>query len=223
MTERPNHKQYLSNEITSSIIHMLGVAMAIVILVVLLVKAARYGEVDHIVGFSLYGSFMILLFAASATYHLIPERFVRAKEVSQRIDHAMIYLFIAAAYTPITFVVLPTGWGWSLFGVVWGCALFGATMRVIGKKMPPWLFAGLYVVMGWLLIIAIKPLLDSLNATALWLLFTGGFSYTAGVIFYILDHHLRKRRYFWMHEIFHLFVLGGTIQHIIVMFMLLRV
>lgn len=96
-------------------------------------------------------------------------------------------------------------------------------MRVIGKKMPPWLFAGLYVVMGWLLIIAIKPLLDSLNATALWLLFTGGFSYTAGVIFYILDHHLRKRRYFWMHEIFHLFVLGGTIQHIIVMFMLLRV
>lgn len=197
--------------------------MGIVILIVLLVQSSRNGGIEHTVGFSLYGSFMILLFAASATYHMIPERYVRAKEISQRFDHAMIYLFIAATYTPITFIALPAGWGWSLFGIVWACAVFGATARIVGWKLRPWLLAGLYVVMGWLLLVAFGPLLEQLSTAAVWLLLSGGFSYTAGVVFYILDHHLQKRRYFWMHEIFHLFVLAGSIQHVIVMFLLLKV
>lgn len=223
-SDKPPHNQtHHSNEITSSIIHMLGVAMSIVILIVLIVQASKNGGAEHVVAFSLYGSFMILLFAGSATFHMIPARFTRAKEIAQRIDHAAIYLFIAATYTPVTWIALPAGWGWSLFGVVWGLALFGAIGRMAGWKLRPWLLAALYVVMGWLLLLALRPLTETLNGAAFWLLLTGGFSYTAGVIFYILDHKLRKRKYFWMHEIFHIFVLGGSIQHVIVMFYLLKI
>lgn len=211
-----------SNEITSSIIHLLGVAMGIVILCVLLALASGRVGAEYIVGYAIYGAGMIFLYTASATFHLIPARFVRAKLIAQRFDHAMIYVFIAATYTPITLVALPAGWGWSLFGVIWGCALFGATARFSGWNVHPALLATLYVVMGWLLLIAAAPLVQTLSGAPFWLLLSGGFSYTAGVIFYILDHHLQKRRYFWMHEIFHLFVLGGSIQHAIVMFYLMR-
>lgn len=211
----PNHR---SNDIVSGVLHFIGVGCAIAILVVLIVVGARYGGPWHVVGYSLYGSGLILLYLASSSYHLVPYRFVRTKLFLQRLDHAMIYVLIAATYTPITFVSLHSGWRWSMFGVIWGLAVVGCMFKLGGWRLHRGLWTALYVVMGWLIVIAFAPLQVSMSVGQLWLLVSGGISYTVGVIFFVLDRVLIRRRYFWMHEIFHLFVLGGSALHTIVMF-----
>ncbi|MEK7180622.1 MAG: hemolysin III family protein, partial [Patescibacteria group bacterium] len=188
-----------SNDIVSGILHLVGVLLAVAVLVVLIVLGSYKGNSWHVIGYSLYGSGLILLYLASASYHLIPYSWPRLKHMAQRFDHAMIYILIAATYTPIAFIVLSGGWRWSLFGVIWGLAIIGATIKFLWLRVSPVITTILYIIMGWLGAIALSPLIHNMTATAFWLLILGGLSYTFGVVFFTLEHVLPQRKYFWMH------------------------
>jgi hemolysin III len=209
-----------SNEIVSGLLHLVGAGFSIVLLVVLAVLGAGRGS-GHVVGYVLYGTGLILLYVASASYHLMPERWPRAKRLAQRFDHGMIYVLIAATYMPVCFIVLDGGWRWSFFGVIWGLALIGLCAKLCALRLSPFLSTGLSLTMGWLISIAFSPLLERLSPVALALLILGGVAYTLGVAFFVLEGVLPPRRYFWMHEIFHVFVLLGSAFHGALMFFIL--
>ena len=211
-------RRHRSNDITSGILHLVGVLLAVSVLVVLLVVGAREGSAWHVVGYSLYGAGLILLYVSSAFYHLVPRRMQRLKHIARRFDHAMIYVLIAATYTPITFVALSGGWRWSIFGIIWGLACIGTAIKLLWMRVPRALPVVLYAVMGWLIVIAFQPLIARMDIVTISLLVFGGLSYTLGMVFFGLERVLKPRKYFWMHEIFHVCVLGGSALHTIVMF-----
>jgi len=157
------------------------------------------------VAVSVYVSTLVLLYAASTLYHALPRG--RAKQVFNILDHAGIFLLIAGTYTPFTLVTLRGGWGWSLFGVIWGCAILGIVIESVwmGKVRRPQLV--LYLVMGWAVLVAIKPLVGSLAPGGLALLFGGGLAYTLGAVFYAW------RGFRYHHAVWHVFVLVGSILH----------
>ncbi len=211
--------RHRSNDIVSGLLHLFGAGLAIGVMVVLIVLGASR-DAWHVVGFTLYGVGLILLYTASASYHLVPDRFVRIKRWTQRFDHAMIYVLIAATYTPVTFIALSGGWRWSIFGVVWGIAVVGVILKLCAMRVSGAVSSLIYLSMGWLIVIAIRPLMANMGAAELWLLAAGGLAYTLGVVFFELENHVPQRKYFWMHEIFHVFVLAGSALHAMVMFML---
>jgi hemolysin III len=204
--------RHYTNEYVSAATHGIGLGLSIAGLVLLLYWAARYGTAWHIVAFALFGASLIGAYAASVFYHLIADG-RRAKEVWRRFDHAMIYFLIAGTYMPIVLVPLRGGWGWSLFGVIWGLAFVGMVWKLADWRLPRWLSSVLYLCLGWLILIAIVPLLHVISLTAFWWLFAGGLAYTIGVIFFGLETVVAPRRYFGMHEIFHLFVMLGSFCH----------
>jgi hemolysin III len=148
---------------------------------------------------------MAALYLASTLYHLTPPG--RAKQILRRLDHSAIFLLIAGTYTPFTLGVLGGAWGWSLFGVVWGIAVIGILVKLIGGPRYPKVSSAMYIAMGWMVLVAIKPLLQNVPGWGLVLLVLGGVAYTSGVGFYLA----RKLRY--AHFIWHLFVLAGTTFH----------
>jgi hemolysin III len=194
----------IGEEIASSVTHGVGGLLAIAGLVVLVSFAAIRGSAWHVVGCSVFGATMVLLYTSSTLYHAI--RVPRAKQVLRRLDHAGIFLLIAGTYTPFTLVSLRGPWGWSLLGVIWGLALLGILLQS-GARRHPVLSVVLYVVMGWTVLIAIRPLLSSMPRGGLLLLALGGLAYTAGIAFYAW------RRLPFNHSIWHGFVLTGTVLH----------
>lgn len=210
---RKNRKQ---EEIANSVSHGLGILLAIAGLVILLIYGAIYGDVWHIVGYSIFGSSMILLYTASTLYHSAAKP--RRKYYLHKFDHSAIYVLIAGSYTPVLLTVLRGPTGWVLFGLVWALAIAGMVYKIwfYTKKWRK-LSAYLYIVMGWLIVLAIFPLIQKVPATSLWFLLAGGLSYSLGVIFYI-KKHLR-----FGHLVFHLFVLGGSISHFFAFLYLLPV
>lgn len=193
----------LYEEIANSITHGIGVVFSIAGLGVLTAFASAFGSVWHIVSCSIYSGTMILLYTASTLYHAIPGQ--KAKAVFRVFDHTSIFLLIAGTYTPITLVCLRGPWGWSIFGTVWGLAVVGILLEIFLPKRLRWITVGLYVAMGWLIVIAAKPMLATIAPGGLWLLLIGGLCYTLGLPFYTwksLPFH---------HAIWHLFVLGGTV------------
>ncbi len=213
--------RHSSNEITSGILHLVGAVGAIVILVLLVIFSAIYGSLWHVVGFTIYGSFMITLYLISTIYHLIPHRKERTKEILQRIDHACVYLFIAATYTPVCLIVLPQLIGLYVLGLLWVLAAIGVYIKLARIKTHYSVPLFLYLVMGWMIILFLPTLREKMSTPTLSLLITGGIAYTLGVVFFVLESKLPQRKYFWMHEIFHVFVLLGSILHTIMMFFLL--
>ena len=195
----------LAEEIAYSITHGFGFLLAIAMLVVMVVFAALRGTAWHVVACALYGSTLMLLYLASTLYHSLTSQ--RAKRVLKVIDHSAIFLLIAGTYTPFLLVPLRGAWGWSLFGVIWGLAGAG-----IGFKL---FFAGrfklvstlIYVGMGWIVLIAIRPLWMHLPRAGLWWLLAGGLFYTGGTIFYM------GKRIPFNHVIWHAFVLAGSLCH----------
>lgn len=169
------------------------------------VFASLYGDPWHVTSAAIFGSTMVLLYLASTLYHAIQSP--RAKQVLRGFDHAAIYLLIAGTYTPFALVSLRGPWGWSLFGVVWGLALFGIIAQGGFLRRHGVFRVLLYLAMGWVVVIAAKPLLTNLEPGALWLLGLGGLCYTAGLRFYA------SNRIPFAHAIWHLFVLAGTILH----------
>lgn len=195
----------LAEEIASSIIHGLGVVLAVAGLAVLTTFASLHGSARHVVGCSIFGSTLILLYLASTLYHSIPQP--RARAVFRALDHSAIFLLIAGTYTPFTLVNLSGPWGWSLLGVVWALAILGIVLRVTLRRRPAAVFVALYLGMGWCVIVAVNPLLKSVAPGGLLLLVSGGLVYTVGLAFY------GWRRLRFHHAIWHGFVLVGSILH----------
>ncbi len=201
----PVRRYTFKEEVANSITHGIGTLLSIAGLVILILHAIRFGDPWHIVSFAIFGSTMIALYLASTLYHSMP--IIRWKHTLQIIDHSMIYLLIAGTYTPFLLVALRGGWGWTLFGIIWGLAIIGIVLNVFWIRKVKKLSIVLYIAMGWLVVIAFKQVLNNLTPLCLAFLIAGGLSYTVGVIFY----GWKKLPY--NHAIWHLFVLGGTIFH----------
>jgi len=198
-------KQTLTEEIANSITHGLGAALGVAALSVLVTLAAVRGDAWRIVSFSIYGTTLIILYLASTLYHSFQHP--RVKSFFQYLDHCAIYLLIAGTYTPFALVTLRGGWGWTIFGLIWGLALTGIVLTVFFMNRWKAAFIILYVSMGWLVVIAVKPLLAIMPTGGLIWMLIGGLSYSLGVIFYAW------KRLPFNHVIWHLFVLGGSIGH----------
>lgn len=189
----------------NTITHLLGAIIALAGMVVLVVFASLKGEVWRIVSLSIYGTSLFLLYLFSSLYHGSKGSL---KAFFKKLDHIGIYLLIAGSYTPFVLVSLSGAWGWSLFGVIWGLAIIGTLLDIFSSDERRVIQLIIYVVMGWIAIIAIEPLIDSLSlAGFLWLL-GGGLFYSVGIVFYIMD--LKKYHF---HGIWHLFVLAGSVTH----------
>ena len=185
--------------------HLIGTALAAAGATILVVLAARAGDPWKVVSFSIYGATLFALYTLSTLYHSFRGKMRR---VFQKLDHCSIYLLIAGTYTPFALVTLRGAWGWSLFGVIWGLAAFGIAPEACLGKGARILSLVTYVLMGWLSVIAVKPLLAALTPAGFAWLAAGGLFYTAGIIFYALDEKLRHG-----HGIWHLFVLAGSTSH----------
>jgi len=196
----------ITSERFNSISHLVGAVLALAGAVVLVVVASQGGDTRRIVSFSIYGTTLFLLYLISTIYHGLPTG--RAKHVFRVLDHQAIYLLIAGSYTPFTLVTLDGIVGWWLFGAIWGMAVLGLVLDALprrGARVVPFI---IYFLMGWLIVLAINPLLAALPRTGFIWLLTGGLLYTSGIVFFALD-----RRYPWMHGVWHLFVLAGSISH----------
>jgi hemolysin III len=192
-------------ELANTLSHGLGLVGALAATPILIISAARNGTAANVVGGTVFGVSMVLLYLASTWYHAAPvgER----KDRLRRLDHAAIYLLIAGSYTPFTLGVLRGPLGWTLFGIVWGVAALGVFEKLKSGVRYPRLSTALYLIMGWLALIAIRPLLASMPPQGIAWLVAGGLSYTGGVVFYA------ARRLPYHHFIWHLFVLTGTVFH----------
>lgn len=199
-------KQYSTGEeIANSITHGIGIVLAIAALGILTVFAGAYGDVRHVVSVSIYGTTLVLLYTASTLYHSIQNP--HAKGILQVLDHSAIYLLIAGTYTPFTLVSLRGPWGWWLFGVIWGFAVLGVVFQLSLLRRWRAVSLCLYIGMGWVVVVAIKPLIVSVATGGIVFLVLGGLAYTAGILFYCWE----KLKYH--HAIWHLFVLTGSILH----------
>jgi len=196
---------FLNTELINGVTHGVGFLLSIAGLVVLVVLAASRGGARHVVACSVYGSTLILLYLASTLYHSVTAP--RAKQVLRLIDHIAIYLLIAGTYTPFTLLTLRGGWGWSLFGVIWGLAIVGSVFKILFIGRFRKTSVVIYLLMGWLVVVGLKPLLASLPLAGFVWLMAGGAAYTLGVVFYAwksLPHH---------HAIWHVFVMLGSTCH----------
>lgn len=194
----------LGEEIANAVTHGIGFALAIAGLALLVELAARIGNAREVVAVSIYGACLILMYGASTLYHAIQQP--RIKSVFRHLDHASIFLLIAGTYTPFTLVNLNGPWGWTLFGITWGLATIGLLFEGPLRHRRA-LAVALYIAMGWVVLIAIKPLLGAVAPEGIALLVAGGLAYTLGTLFYAW----RSLRYH--HAIWHTFVLLGSVLH----------
>ncbi len=190
----------------NSISHLVGAVLALAGSALLIVLAARLGDPWKIVSFSVYGAMLVTLYVFSTLYHSV--RGTGAKNVLRKFDHCSIYLLIAGTYTPFALVSLRGGWGWWLFGVIWGLALLGIAQEIWFARGARVLSLVIYVLMGWLAMAVVLPLWDALTPAGFAWLAAGGACYTLGIVFYATDHKVRHG-----HGLWHLFVLAGSICH----------
>ena len=195
----------LGEELANAITHGAGALLSIAGLVLMVVSASLYGNAWHIVSVSIFGVCLVLLYTASTLYHSF--RPGRAKHVFKIMDHAAIYLLIAGTYTPFTLTLLRGSWGWSLFGIIWGLCAAGIVFKVFFIKRFNVLSTILYLLMGWLIVIAGKPLVENVPAEGLYWLLAGGVAYSLGTVFYLWE------KLPFHHAVWHLFVLGGSVCH----------
>lgn len=199
-------KRYsLGEEIFNSVSHGVGGGLAVAGTAVLIVLAAIYSDAWAVVSCAIYGGSLIVLYTMSTLYHAITNR--KAKSFFRIMDHDTIFFLIAGTYTPITLVPLRGALGWTLFGIVWGAAILGIVMNSIDLEKFRKPSVVCYVSMGWVVIIAIKPMLEHCSPLSLWFLLIGGVCYTGGIIFYAL----KSKKYF--HSIWHIFTVGGSVFH----------
>lgn len=208
---------HLDNEPMSGLTHFIGFLLAVAGLVVLTVFASMEGSVWHIVSFSIFGASMVVLYAASTVYHFFPIT-SKFKHSLRRLDEAMVYVLIAGTYTPLCLVPLRGGWGWSLFGIVWGFAFLGMILKVCNISLPKWASLALYLGMGWIAVIAFVPLRMHMPSMGLFLLFLGGILYTLGVIAFAFGHIRFLGKWFGLHEVFHIMVMLGSLTHFVLIF-----
>jgi hemolysin III len=207
LTTLPERRQSPGEELANSISHGIGLLAGAVAAPVLIVAALRRDNRPFLIGACIFAATIILMYLASTLYHALPEN--RAKRVFRVLDHGSIYLLIAGTYSPFTLGMLPGAWGWTLFGMVWGLAILGILMKSTGRAWHPVFSTGLYLVMGWLAVIAVRPMWTHLPKASIAWLAAGGLAYTVGVGFFAA-HRLRYGHFVW-----HLFVVAGTTCHVL--------
>jgi hemolysin III len=186
--------------------HLVGAVLATIGAVWLLVMASLHGDVWKVVSMAIYGVTLVTLYSASTVYHSVRGR---ANVIMQKVDHFSIYLLIAGSYTPFCLVTLRGPWGWTLFGIVWGLALIGILQEIKPRSEARIMSLVIYAVMGWIVLVAVKPLLAALGTAGFTWLAAGGVLYTVGIIFFARDHITH-----W-HGIWHLFVVAGSLLHFV--------
>ena len=192
-------------EIANSISHGLGLVLALVAVPVLVLSAMRAGDVRFLIGVSVFGATMVLLYLASTLYHSVTHE--AAKRWFRLFDHTAIFLLIAGSYTPFALGVLRGPWGWSMLAAVWTLAIVGITLKVIARTRHSRISIVLYVLMGWLAVVATKPILELIPLPGILLILAGGIAYTGGLAFFAA-HRIRYHHFIW-----HLFVIAGTTCH----------
>lgn len=203
---QPNPPHYsFGEEVASSVTHGVGWLLSVAGLITLVAVAAKTGGALRVASCAVFGTSLILLYASSTLYHALPSE--RAKRIFRVFDHSAIFLLIAGTYTPISLVAIGGTWGWSVFGSIWLLAAAGILLSTVAHGRWRWLSITLYVTMGWLAVVAIKPLVASLDARSLALVVAGGLAYTLGLVFYAW------KRLPYSHAIWHVFVLAGSVLH----------
>lgn len=187
--------------------HLVGAVMALVGAIWLMVMATLQGDIWKIVSMAVYGVTLVTLYSASTVYHSVRGR---AKAIMQKVDHFSIYLLIAGSYTPFCLVTLRGPWGWTLFGVVWALAVIGILQEIKPRSEARIMSIVIYAVMGWIVLVAVKPLIAALGMAGFTWLAAGGALYTIGIIFFAYDTRFRH----W-HGIWHLFVIAGSLLHFV--------
>lgn len=205
MAKKEERKQTLGEEIANSVTHGVGLLLAIAGTVILIINASMKGSTADIVGVSIFGATMIILYLTSTLYHALPRS--EAKNIFRLLDHGAIFLLIAGTYTPFTLGVLSGKLGWTLFGLEWALALTGVFLKTLTGLKYSKLEKILYLSMGWLVIIATKPLYEGIGIAGILLVLAGGLCYTLGMPFYIA----KEKRY--THLVWHFFVIAGTVCH----------
>lgn len=201
----PDESFSVAEEVANSLTHGAGLLLGIAALVLMVVFAAQGGSATRVVACSVYGATLVVLYSASTFYHALPHG--RGKVIFGIIDHAAIFLLIAGTYTPFTLVTLRGSWGWSLFGVIWGLAIAGVVLEAVARGRTRRLQLSLYLAMGWMIVVAARPLMRELDPGGLLLLLAGGLAYTLGILFFVW------RRLPFHHAVWHVFVLGGSVCH----------
>ena len=207
-------RQSLGEEIANAISHGVGVGLSIAALVILVVFAAKQSDAWKVVAFSIYGATMITLYLSSTLYHSFHQP--RVKRFFRIMDHSSIFLLIAGTYTPITIGTMRGGWGWTLFGIIWGLTIAGICLKIFALGKLKAMSVAVYIIMSWMVVIAVRPLMAAAPHSFITWMLIGGAAYMLGVIFYI------AKRMPYHHSVWHLFVLGGSISHFFGMLQLLK-
>lgn len=194
----------------SGFLHLIGAVLAIPATVILIILGSD--SAWKIVSFSVYGACLFLLFTFSTIYHFLPARFGGKYQIFRKLDHLAIYALIAGTYTPFCLVSLRGPWGWTLFGITWGLAITGMSIQAFYINAPRWLTTSIYVLMGWMIVIAIKPITVSLPSLGINLLLAGGITYSLGGVIYTIKKP-NFHKYFNFHDFWHIFVLFGAFFH----------
>lgn len=198
----------------SALTHFAGAVLSLAAVVALVTKAAGTGNWLYILSFSIFGLSLVALYTASTVYHIIdkPEAM---RKVARRIDHMMIFVLIAGTYTPICLIALNGPLGYGLFALIWVVAISGIVMKALWMNAPRWLTSGLYILMGWMVVLAMQPIIAALSPEGFQWLLAGGIIYTIGGIIYALKWPFKNNKWFGFHELFHIFVLGGSFCHFV--------
>jgi len=202
----------------SGLSHLAGAVISIPVTIALAVYA--YFNSSPVFAFVIFGISLLLLYSASAVYHLLPVS-DKITAVLRKVDHSMIFVLIAGTYTPVALGPMRGAWGYTLFGVIWGIAIAGILMKVFWLGAPRWLSTSIYVLMGWTAIIFFVPLVRTVSIAGIILVVTGGVLYTLGALIYGTKRPKLNLKIFGYHELFHLFVLGGSATHIAFMFVII--
>lgn len=203
----------------SAITHFIGMLMALFAAVPLLIKATNKPEKVYLISLAIFIVSMILLYAASTTYHSLDVS-EKVNKILRKVDHSMISVMIAGSYTPVCVIVIGGRLGMTMLALIWGIAIFGILIKIFWITCPKWFSSILYIAMGWLCVIGFTQIINALSTAAFAWLLAGGIIYTVGGIIYALKLPIfnSKHKYFGSHEIFHLFVMGGSVCHFIVMY-----
>ena len=200
---------HIAEALANATTHGAGLVASLIALPVLIGNASKNGDTQQLIGAAIYGVSLVLLFAASTTYHSFVH--TSARRVLRTIDHSAIYILIAGSYTPFGLGPLRGSFGYSLLVAVWTMAVVGVALKFVkGVQKKPWLTVGPYIAMGWVAIIGIKPLIENVGKTGVMWMVAGGLCYTGGVVFYALDKRIR-----YGHAVWHLFVLAGSVCHFV--------
>lgn len=199
-------------EPVNALTHLAGALLSAAALVWMIVKGVSNGSTLQVVSAVIFGLSLIALYTASTVYHWVPSS-ENLHAILRRVDHSMIYILIAGTYTPVCLIALKGTLGWTLFGIVWGLAILGIVMKLVWFNAPRWLYTSFYLILGWMAIFFIVPLYKSLPLQGFVWLLIGGLSYSVGSIIYATKSKRLQFSVFGFHEIFHLFVLGGSFAH----------